>query len=190
MKTIFQIALITINILITGCALNQIKKSDDTYIILNSEINRLTNKKEDTIYLRKITYNRYLKSLLKEKKLVSNVKNLELIEAFTKEEEINYLVQQLEDSLLINFNKINSKLVKEHIDPFSRRDSSGNIVTDYYYIKIFGSRKYSFSKPIFSKNRKYCFLIVSRDKIGVGLRIYKQENNKWKFFRNIGLSIS
>jgi len=187
MKTIVQIVLITINLLITGCASSQIKKYDDTYIILNSEINSLTNKKEDTIYLRKVTYNRHLKKLLKEKKLVSQVENFELIEIFTKEDEINYLVQQLEDSFLIDFNEINSKVVKEYIDPFTRRDSSGNIVTDYYYIKIFGSRKYSFSKPVFSKNNKYCLLIKSRDKLGVTLKIYKQENNKWKFLRNISL---
>lgn len=162
---------------------------NDQYQILNLEVNSLTDDKNDTIFIQRETSKSYIKELIKNKELIWRTKSEELKELFNDNKEINFLVNQLKNDFRINLSKINSKLVKEYIDPLKRLDKSGNIIRDYYYIKIHGSRKYTFSKPIFTTDRKFGMFIKVRHDNSIGIRIYKKNNGKWEFFKNIGIAV-
>lgn len=185
MKISLKLSIIIICFIVISCASNKIKTSK-VYELLNVEMNHTLNrKKDDTIYISKVTINYHLKKRIKNKKLITKTDDYDLIKILSDAEEIKHLTSQLKDTFLIDFRRIKSKRVKEYIDPFKRLDSAGNVITDYYYIKVFGSRKYTLSKPIFTKNNSYSFIMVSAHSLGIQIQVFKKEDNKWKHYKYI-----
>lgn len=173
-----------------SCVSTQSKKSQDAiYTILNIELDNIVSKKKDTIYIEKQMINSQLKELINNKKLISRTNCEELKQLFNNDKEIDYLTSQLKDAFLINFKKIKSNKVKEYVDPFKRLDSTGSIIADNYYQKVLNARRYTFSQPIYSLNKEFILFMKSRHENSIVIRIYKNKNGKWEFFRNIGVSI-
>jgi len=162
---------------------------DETYNVLNALTDNLLSKKyTDTIFIRKKTYNEHLKSIIENKKIIPKLKNdKSLIDIFSRQNEIDYIANQLNKEFFIDFNKINSKKVEEYIDPFERKGPNGSIIIDHNYYKVTTSICYSLSKPLITRNKLFSFILVSTDDLGVQIQAFKKENNKWKLYKYISM---
>ncbi len=182
--------------IIVSCASQKID-SNKEYVLINLLVEKIiiNNKKqlesEEFIYLRKETQpsNRYLSSILY-KKLIDGYKNHNP-GYYIDKNEIVYLKSQLKDSFFIDFSKIKSPLIKEYIKPLEVKNEKGHYIQTRESLADWSKIKYNISKPVYSSdtNFAYIYIYISRDKSGDMIKIYKYQNNQWKFLKNIGLSI-
>lgn len=134
MKKIIWFFLIIPFVFYTNCASSQLKYKEDIYTILNIKINRLSEKKIDTLFVRKKTVNSHFKEIIKQKELIPKIDNYELVKVLSNKKEINHLISQLKDTFLINFKKIKSNKVKEYIKPIEKKNERGYYVQTKEYI--------------------------------------------------------
>lgn len=171
-----------------SCSAQKIDKNNtESYKVLNSLIDNLLDKKNnDTILIDNKTYNKGLKNIIENKKIIPKLRgDIDLIDIFSNESEIKFLKQQLEKPFFIDFAKINSKKVYEYIDPFNRKDTKGSIIVDEYYFIATSKINYTISKPIFTRNNLFSFMVVSASGIYIQIQAYKKEGNKWVHYKHI-----
>lgn len=189
MEKIIRFFIIINFVFYTNCASSQLKYKEDIYTILNIKIDRLSEKKIDTLFVRKKTVNSHFKEIIKQKELIPKIDNYELIKVLSNKKEINHLISQLKDTFLINFKKIKSNKIKEYIKPIEKKNERGYYVQTKESIADFSKIKYTFSKPIFSVDGKYSMMIVSKDGSYISVAIFNKKNNKWSFLENVLLGI-
>ena len=155
--------------------------------IITNNKKQLETKK--IIYLRGKTEpnNKYLSSILYEK-FIDDYRNYNP-GYFVSKNELIYLRKQLEEHILIDFTKIESPIIKEYIKPIEVKNAKGHYIQTRESLADWSKIKYSISKPIYSSDGNFAYIYVSRDRFGDMIKIFKYQNNKWKFFKNIGLSI-
>lgn len=189
-KIIFMIILL----IILSCASQKQHKNKDDYVLLNLltsklvEENKKALKEKTYIYLRENTESgdNYLKSTLYETFWLG-FQNYNP-GYYVSKEEIEYLKKQLNSHLLLNFSKINSKTIKKYIKPFTRKEKDTLYTNDDFY-KDLSKIKYNISRSIYSSDNNFAYIFLSYDDVGMGIKIFKKENNKWRFYKNIGLAV-
>ncbi|MDY7395720.1 hypothetical protein UMM65_10735 [Aureibaculum sp. 2210JD6-5] len=180
--------------IIVSCASQKIDNGSE-YVLINLLVEKIIrdNKKqlesERFIYLRKETEpsNKFLSSILY-KKLIDNRKNHNP-GYFVDENEIVYLKKQLKEPFEIDFSKIKFPLLKEYIEPVVVKNEKGHHIQTHESLADFSKIKYNISKPFYSSDKTFAYIYMSCDNFGDMIKIFKYQNDKWRFFKNIGLSI-
>lgn len=161
----------------------KVSPSENPYKIINSVLVRI-NSQENKIYVDMgTTNNLFIEEL--NTNLVVNDENKEfhfLTNFFSEDEllkvfssiETSYMKSQLKNPFVLNMKKINVKNVvsiknREAID----------------YSTIF----YTLSKPVFTVNKQYSIILVYKRYSGHWIEVYKKQNKKWVFYKEILLGI-
>ena len=172
------------------CASAIQKDATNFYGIINLNINELVEREKDTIYLVKKTNGNYFIGLIDEGVFIKHIKASDLYTIFSNKKEIDNFKLQLKNPFSYDFSKIESPFIKEYLDPFKRKDSLGNLIIDEYFLSDNKRKKYYCSKPIFSINKKYSFILISKTNSHTSIKVYVRENKKWKFYKFISIGIS
>jgi len=189
MKKIFLISIVSSLILICCASLKQ-KDTNTFYDIINLNLNELVEREKDTIYLIKKTNGNYFIDLIDDGVFIKHIKANDLYSIFTNENEISNFKAQLENPFLYDFSKIESPFVREYVKPIEKKNENGYYVQTRESLADFSKKKYYCSKPVFSINKKYGFILISKTNSHTSIKVYIRDKGNWKFYKFISIGIS